>query len=361
MLDANNASKNITGGKFTAKFKTSKPPATGQVTLWAKQLCSGSAIKVFVGRDSANITAVTATEPTSCGATGNATFTLPAGSYIWKAICGTNEVTGNISVLANTCIKQEVSFVVAQNCKIEKLLEMDPGSLAAGYALINSFGTNNLVNKLQFVDSSNTPPTLDNSFDFIYSGVQIKLDANQYYTVGTAGKIIQFNGYLDPTDNTTEAIVTKYIYNTAGLLSKIQVAAAAAPTVVVFEYNFTYTGTNLSKTTILYLTKKVLEATYEYDATKTIKNFVDLHFAPDLFYFGSVVNVGQSATNALTKIISQNYDLVSGSLTSTDTQTYFNYNINAAGYVQSFEVGGDDIGGLFFISGQKYVLTYKCF
>lgn len=117
-LDKNGAAVTITDGQFSAKFKTSAPVVTppvtdsGQVMLWSKAGCGGGTtpINVSVSNKSGQITTFTATEPTTCGAAGSFTAKLPVGTYTWKAKCGTDSISGSVSVTLNTCTKVLVDF-----------------------------------------------------------------------------------------------------------------------------------------------------------------------------------------------------------------------------------------------------------
>lgn len=114
--DSTGAIKTITNGKFKARFKnTSTTGGDGQATFWAKSSCTaGGNITVTLSNNQTGaISTFTATEP-ACGAGGTASFTVPAGSYAWKAKCGTTDSTaGVITVAANQCTKQEVAFGAA--------------------------------------------------------------------------------------------------------------------------------------------------------------------------------------------------------------------------------------------------------
>src|SRR3984893_3718850 len=78
--DSAGSAKTITEGKFTAKLKKTvvnpPPPGNGQLTFWAKSSCTagGNIIIKLANNQTAVITAFTPTEPTSCGASGTASF-----------------------------------------------------------------------------------------------------------------------------------------------------------------------------------------------------------------------------------------------------------------------------------------------
>ncbi len=121
--DKSGASRTIVDGKFSAKFKTHSsvinPPVTdsGQVMLWSKSGCGGgtstSPIAVSIAGKSGQITNFYATEPTACGTAGTFTTKLAVGSYNWTAKCGTDSVTGSVTVTKGGCTKVEVNFAAA--------------------------------------------------------------------------------------------------------------------------------------------------------------------------------------------------------------------------------------------------------
>ncbi len=120
-LSGNNGKK-IVDGKFNAVFKraTPVPPSStdsGQVVLWSKAGCGGgtstSPIAVTVGGKAGSITKFLAAEPTTCDPAGAYFVKLPVGTYPWVAKCGTDSVTGTVTVTKGGCTKQEVNFSAA--------------------------------------------------------------------------------------------------------------------------------------------------------------------------------------------------------------------------------------------------------
>lgn len=117
VLDSTGAIKNITDGKFTGKFKnTASSTSKGDVMFWSKQGCgptSSSPIAITIGSSSGTITTFTPVEPTSCGVAGTVSLNLAAGSYTYKAKCASGDsIVGTVTVIANTCTKVQVSFVL---------------------------------------------------------------------------------------------------------------------------------------------------------------------------------------------------------------------------------------------------------
>ncbi|MDX1935959.1 MAG: hypothetical protein SFU21_02515 [Flavihumibacter sp.] len=117
VLDSTGAIKTITDGKFNGKLKTTTAATgKGDVMFWSKQGCgptSSSPIAITIGSNSGTITTFTPVEPTSCGLTGTVSLNLAAGSYTYKAKCANGDsIVGTVTVIANTCTKVQVSFVL---------------------------------------------------------------------------------------------------------------------------------------------------------------------------------------------------------------------------------------------------------
>jgi hypothetical protein len=120
VLDSSGATKAIRNGKFAAKFKNTvitPPTATdGKLMLWSKAGCGGNGpIDVSVAGKNGQITTFTATEPVNCGASEAYNVSLPAGTYVWKAKCGTDSVLGTAVITSNGCTKALVDFAAPRN------------------------------------------------------------------------------------------------------------------------------------------------------------------------------------------------------------------------------------------------------
>jgi hypothetical protein len=116
VLDSAGAIKTINNGRFSAKFKNTTiviPPVStdGKLMLWSNRGCAGNGpIDVSVAGKNGQITSFPATEPANCGDPGAYTVSLPAGTYLWKAKCGTDSIAGSATIAANGCTKALVDF-----------------------------------------------------------------------------------------------------------------------------------------------------------------------------------------------------------------------------------------------------------
>jgi len=372
VVDGSGVAKTITNGKFSASLKsgTTPPPsnATGKVVAWASAGCAASAsgpLTVKISTQTGTISSFVTTEPT-CGATGSANFTLPVGTYTWKAFCGTTDsISGLVTVTENGCAKIKVDFAVPPtNCKISKWLEYDLVSGKPEWSYVNTYGaTGTNPVKFEWYDSS-TSKLMAPAFNFNYAADKITVDAakNQYFVTGPDGKVTEFWGFSDPAFDTTAKVVVKYFYNGSDQLVKRTEAEQATPNTVDFVYDYSYTNGNLSKVTVKDGATSTLlaDVTFQY-TTETVKNFLALYPASfELMYFQQAINIGKPSSSAkLTQATTTVYTPTPG---APSTTTFGNYVIDATTrQVLSFDVGGADFGVLGFYKGYKYKLEYKCF
>jgi YD repeat-containing protein len=373
LSDGSGASKTITNGKFSAPLKkaTATPPPTndsGKVVVWASAGCAASAsgpLTVKISTKTGTISSFVSTEP-ACGATGSANFTLPVGTYTWKAFCGTTDsISGLVTVTANGCTKVKADFTVPPtNCKISKWLEYDVVTGKPEWAYVNTYGaTGTNPTKFEWYDSAAgrlmTPP-----FNFVYTTGKITVDAskNQYFVTGADGKVTEFWGYSDPAYDTTDKVVVKYTYNAAGQLIKRTEATQATPTTVDFVYDYTYTSGNLTKVTVKdgVTTALLADVVYAYSTGETVKSFLALFPASfEIMYFSKLLILARpSSTAKLTQATTTIYIPT----TKTGVTNFTNYVIDpTTRQVKSFDVSGSDFGVLGLYNGYRYRLEYKCF
>jgi hypothetical protein len=112
-LDGQGVEHTIAEGKFTASISSwegePEPVEEGVLTVWAKEICTdGEPIKISVAGQSGEIIDGLAQEP-ACGAVGAVSFTLPAGNHVVEAICGTDTLVYEVSIVGE-CNMLEVDF-----------------------------------------------------------------------------------------------------------------------------------------------------------------------------------------------------------------------------------------------------------
>ncbi|HTE23757.1 hypothetical protein [Flavitalea sp.] len=240
-------------------------------------------------------------------------------------------------------------------CKISNIGYIDLPT-GIGYAsLTNTFNGSNKVGRVQFIDSITRKPLVD--FSINYSATRVNLDAEQYFDLDANGRIKTFTGYFD-ADTAAQKVIINYSFNSEGYLEKAAYAIPAAPTVVQYEVNFTWTNGNLTRTVsgVVGDLQKI-QFDYKYDASKTVKENICLFPNFEVFYTQSAINYGKNSKNIITESTVTIYNNA-GAVEQTDVATFTNYVIDAQSYIKSFDMRGE---GSFMPSDTKYVLSYKCY
>ena len=364
--DSSGNIKTITDGKFTGKFidVPPPPPGSGQVMFWAKQGCSGTSLVVDVNGQLDTITTFQTSTP-SCGTPGTAFFTLPAGTYSWKAYCAgaTDTVRSTTTVTAGTCIGEEVIIGTVPNpttCKISNIASYDLATAQSLGAIASIFNAQNQVTKTQLTDSTSGTGVVESEFNLTYTASQINIDATQYFTLEPGGgRISQFHGYVNPADDSSGSVIISYTYDASGYMSKATIALKDFPTIPVFEYTYQWTGGNLAKIIMkLLVTGERSEIVYQYDLTKQAKGF--LFFVPnsEIIFFQNALNYGKNSANVPTKSTWTDYKADGTVEGAPYVSDFKNYVYDANNYVKSFEITGD---GSVYGTDIKHVLSYKCF
>jgi hypothetical protein len=354
--DALGNTKNITEGKFSAKFKTAPAAGNGQLLLWSKKSCSGGGnIIVKVENQSGTISSFPTNEP-ACGATGSATFTLPAGTYTWKAFCGTDSIVDAVTITAGSCTKREVVFPAPGTlCRLSNIAFYDPVNNTAEGSITSFFNASNKVIKIQVFDSVQS--SLDAEFNLSYATNRINVDAQQYFNLGPGERIQEFHGFVEPMDNTSPEGIFSYQYDASGYMTKCLVALKAFPTIPVLDLTYTWTGGNLTRIEIKQAgtnEKTVIE--YQYDLTKQARSFLCFFPNSELILFQTAINYGKNSTNLVVKSTIKDYD-ASGAVINTEVADFGSHVYDANGYIRSFVItGGESV----YDTDVKYVLSYKC-
>jgi hypothetical protein len=364
VLDGAGNNKTVAEGKFNARIGAASGGGggNGSVMAWAQQGCNAGPITVTVNGTNGTISTFQPTVP-ACGTSGTANFTLPAGTYNWSSTCNGNTLNGQVVVLANQCTPVEINFVnPSVNCFIASEAETDPGSGAKGSTISSTF-SGNLVSKVELIDSSNAPPIIGNVFSITRPTNKVQVDAAQFFDVDASGRAIRYTGLLFPDDPLSDDVVINYTYNAAGYLIKSTYAAAAAPAVVVLQIDYTYNASNNVTSAILknaLTNAKQFEMTYTYNTSQSPKNFRPMLMEDQFTLFHSAVNIGKLSPNAVSQIVTKQYDATGVNVVSTAT-TNFAYVLNAGNYVTSVNVTGDDQDLIRMYAGVRYLYSYRCF
>ncbi len=251
------------------------------------------------------------------------------------------------------------------DCKLANIIEYDKTTGKSTYAYLTTFNSDHKLTVLDAVDSS--AGVIYSSFALTYPTGKIQLDAKQFFVTGSDGKVTEFHGFQDPENKLGYRIIAKYTYNASGQLTLKTIAYDSLPNATVLQYKFTYSGGNLVKQDVegFYLGSFVRFSTadFTYDATKTVKKFLYVYGgSPELNLFQPAIISGTENTNPVTKIVVSDVNFLQGNtLTVSSTTNFSNYVIDSRGYVQSFEVTGDDYNEGNLYSDKRYRLTYHCY
>ncbi|RYY12631.1 MAG: hypothetical protein EOO04_33275 [Chitinophagaceae bacterium] len=242
-------------------------------------------------------------------------------------------------------------------CKLSNIGYIDLPT-GVGYAsLTSTFNGTNKVSRVQFIDSSSLQSLSD--FSLNHSATRVTLDAEQYFDLDANGRIKTFTGYFDAVkDSTAQKVIINYKFDANGYMTKAEYSLPSAPTVVLYEVNFTWTNGNLTRTVSVPVgSMQKIQYDYEYDASKTAKESICLFPNFEVFYSQSAVNYGKNSTNVPTKSTLTIYNSA-GAVEQTDVATFTNYVLDSKNYVKSFELKGE---GSFLYSDTRYALSYKCY
>jgi hypothetical protein len=247
------------------------------------------------------------------------------------------------------------------NCKITDFIVHDSATGTAVYSATTTY-SGNIVSNISLINKITS--AVNKSFPVIYSTGRVQLDSKQYFLTDGSGRPTVFYGFADPSSDTSMAIIARYTYNASGQLAKRTEENASNPGIVVYEMDYTYTGSLLTKTVLKYgpALTPALEVLYEYDAAKPVKNFLYWHaYAPEITFFQFAVNFGVNSDRALVKATEHVLDPISGNVTARYVSVFHNYLVDANGYVQQFYISGNNFQAVGLPAGAKYTLSYKCF
>jgi hypothetical protein len=338
------------------------PPGNGQLMLWAKQACTGTKLVAEVNGQQDTITAFQLAIP-SCGAPGTAFFTLSPGDYTWKAYCeGTiDTIRGSVTITAGSCAANEIIFGTVVNSSFCKLSNIAGYDLAAAYplnAITSFYNALNQVSRTRLIDSTTGGGTILNEFNLSYTTSQINIDAKQYFTLEPGGRISQFHGYIDPTDNTSPEVIISYLYNPLGYMSKSMLALKAQPATTLIDYTYTWISNNLVGVEGKDITGAKTLVQYQYDPANQAKNFLCLLPNAEILLFQNAINFGKNSANLPVKSTWTDYKADNTIDGAAAVSEFKNYTYDANNNIKTVDIIGNNP---LYGSDIKYILSYKCF
>lgn len=243
------------------------------------------------------------------------------------------------------------------NCKISNLSYLDIASGGEYASLTSTFNPANQVSKIQLIRKN--PDTLFLDYTHTYAANRVNVDGTQYFDLDATGRVKQFHGFMHgDVANAPQRWLITYTYDANGYMTKASYAPEASPATTALELNYTWTNGNLTKI-VLTITNSLQkqEFLYEYDQSKTAKNFLCFFPSFEILYNQSAIDFGKNSTNVLSKSTIKYYDNT-GALNKTEVSNYSSYVMDANNNVKSFTATGD---GSVYPGDTKYLLTYKCF
>jgi len=245
------------------------------------------------------------------------------------------------------------------DCRISNVASYELTSGNKMGAIASYFNAQGQVTKTEVIDStSQTSGTVTNTFNLTYTATQIKLDADQYFTLDGSGRISSYHGYFDPTDNTSPALVIDYTYDANGYLVKAEAGLAAFPSLKIAKSDYTWSGGNLTEVKVTdNIVGNTTTVQYEYDLTKEAKGFLAFHPNPEILLFQNAINYGKNSKNLPVKSTRTDADSGGTPTGPSTTAEFKNYVFDANNYVLSFDVTGEES---VYGAAVKHVLSYQC-
>ena len=263
-----------------------------------------------------------------------------------------------LALLFASCQKElsgEDEVIVPQGCVIDRISQIDTTTnTSLGYVGI-TFNNASRVIRLEDYDSSSNQYYLDANFTI--AGDTVKLGGADYYILDPANNLrvraCQIDGdYFGIADMD---IFFSYTYDASGYLIK---KAFSVPGQDILRFEYTWTGGNLTRVVLKNLITDELyyEANLTYYTNIAVKDF--LHLIPDLFdiKFDMAMNFGKKSANALNTATTTFYDAGNP---ETSTTTFYNYQLDADGRVQSYVVDNSELAEFGIYEGKNQV-RYRC-
>ncbi|WP_315820219.1 hypothetical protein [Paraflavitalea speifideaquila] len=269
------------------------------------------------------------------------------------------DTSGNIKTITDGSFTAKFGTAppTPNTCKLSNIGSYELGNGAKIGGITSFFNAQNQVIKTLLTDSTTQPVGIDYEFNFNYTASQINVSANQYFKLDGGGRITEFRGNADPSVDTSLRVIVTYSYDGSGYLATASLALELFPTQPVLIYNYQWTGSNLAKVTMNFITGEKSVIDYQYNTTPA-KGFLAFHSNPEIILFQNAVNFGKNSANIPVKSTWTDY-LANGTPDGTPAVSEFkNHVFDTNGYVKSFDITGD---GSVYGSEIRHVLSYKCF
>lgn len=244
--------------------------------------------------------------------------------------------------------------VLGNRCRIEKIvsfLSNSPNSRSAITAFFNSLHD---VQRVLVYDSLRNQAGID---------VQMKYSGDTVFVLagGSSGQYFLLDGNGRTRAYYFNGLIYRYLYNAAGFMEKQEIFVDGTPPLQLSEIRYQYTGNNLTGVSVIALPNiRVKEAELEYYVNKPVSQF--LYFfpgSPELSAYQLGLNLGRRSEQAVKKMVIRDYNVSTGQLIKTSTTNFLNYQLSRENYVMGFNLSGDELLEIGFLSGRNRV-EYHC-
>jgi hypothetical protein len=231
---------------------------------------------------------------------------------------------------------------LGNNCKLSGIIQADSATGIGLNSFTTTFDANFKGTYVVLWDS--VQGSAQFSANLAYNGDTLRVDANEYFLLGTNKRTLSFHTHQNPADSTTPALDFLYTYDGGGYMTKKEVYINGI-NIPAVRFTYTWTSGNLTGVegdiVVPGQEQKLFTATMEYDLSRTIKNFINIF--PDGYEHAPYVmalDLGTKSKNPLTRMAATNYDS-SGNATSTVATTFINQKYSADGYLLQWLAEGD--------------------
>lgn len=231
---------------------------------------------------------------------------------------------------------------IGNNCRLSRIVQADSAT-GIGLGSFNTlFDANLQATSLNVYDSLQATSLYN--VTLLRSGDTLHVNANEYFLLGANKRVLSFHSHLDPADANSPSVNYIYTYDGAGYLIKKELFQAGFNFAAV-RFVYTWANGNLTSVegdiVVPGQEAKLFSATMQYDATRTIKNFMPLF--PDgyeHFLYDMAVDLGTRNRNPLIRMDATYYD-GSGNPVTNVTNLFSGHKYSADGYLVEWYVTGD--------------------
>lgn len=231
---------------------------------------------------------------------------------------------------------------LGNNCRVSTIVQADSATGIGLGSYATTFDANFLATRLEVYDSLQGTSLYNISFS--RTGDTLRVNANEFFVLGSNKRALSFHSRLDPADPNSPSIEYVYTYDGSGYMTKKELFQSGIPIPAV-RFEYTWANGNLQSVEGNIIVPgqeaKLFSATMQYDLTRTIKNFIPLF--PDgyeHFLYDMAVDLGTNSRNPLTRMEATYYD-GAGNVTATVTNLFTGHVYSVDGYLKEWYVVGD--------------------